>query len=413
MEQLYGKDLTSEEVFADVCGQLFGNQEFIINLSTTKPSIFRRIYNKIVELANKITGNSNEALFIRDLKNKWENAYRTQNNNLDGTNYSFMSEKGLNNALQTNKNNINVVNRLSKAKQLKQQGLDNESIRQRTLWFQDPNGKWLFEITDKDANFTKQLEPNKKYRLSEIFSHDKLFEAYPELKNMKIKTINIKPSKTGEIYGGQYDQLTKTLELNNDFLDKNKTIRNILLHEMQHRIQSIEKLEKGDVGKNLIRYYTSLGEIQSSEVETRSNMDYAEIKANAPEISKSNPVHPLLKKMHNEPNSRTAIKAMQNKEVAKLYNEIYNKGIEGEYNRAEINKKGDIQTQKSTKKGILYNNGRWGNNTNSRQKSIQIEEGLDNSSFSYDNQGRKLTKEQQEYFKDSKVRDESFSSMSS
>ena len=406
MEQLYGKDLTSEEVFADVCGQLFGNQEFIINLSTTKPSIFRRIYNKIVELANKITGNSNEALFIRDLKNKWENAYRTQNNNLDGTNYSFMSEKGLNNALQTNKNNINVVNRLSKAKQLKQQGLDNESIRQRTLWFQDPNGKWLFEITDKDANFTKQLEPNKKYRLSEIFSHDKLFEAYPELKNMKIKTINIKPSKTGEIYGGQYDQLTKTLELNNDFLDKNKTIRNILLHEMQHRIQSIEKLEKGDVGKNLIRYYTSLGEIQSSEVETRSNMDYAEIKANAPEISKSNPVHPLLKKMHNEPNSRTAIKAMQNKEVAKLYNEIYNKGIEGEYNRAEINKKGDIQTQKSTKKGILYNNGRWGNNTNSRQKSIQIEEGLDNSSFSYDNQGRKLTKEQQEYFKDSKVRDE-------
>ena len=108
---------------------------------------------------------------------------------------------------------------------------------------------------------------------------------------MKIKTINIKPSKTGEIYGGQYDQLTKTLELNNDFLNKNKTIRNILLHEMQHRIQSIEKLEKGDVGKNLIRYYTSLGEIQSSEVETRSNMDYAEIKANAPEISKSNPVH--------------------------------------------------------------------------------------------------------------------------
>ena len=383
LEQLYGKDLTSEEVFADVCGELFGNQEFINNLSVSKPNIFRQIYNKIIELANKITGNSNEALFIRDLKNKWENAYRTQNNNLDGTNYSFMSEKGLNNALQTNKNNINVANRLSKAKQLKQQGLDNESIRQRTLWFQDSNGKWLFEITDKDAKINKQLQPNKKYNLSDIFTHDKLFEAYPELKKMKIKTINIKPSKSGEKYGGQYDPLTKTLELNNNYINKKETIRNILLHEIQHRIQTIEKLEKGDVGKNLIRYYTSLGEIQSNEVETRSNMDYAEIKANAPEVSKSNPVHPLLKKIHNEPNSRTAIKAMQNKEVAKLYNEIYNKGIEGEYNRAEINKKGDIQTQKSTKKGILYNNGRWGNNTDSRQKSIQIEEELDNSSFSY------------------------------
>ena len=97
LEQLYGKDLTSEEVFADVCGELFGNQEFIMNLSTSKPSLFRRIYNKIVELANKITGNSNEALFIRDLKNKWENAYRTQNNNLDGTQYSTIGPRGAKN----------------------------------------------------------------------------------------------------------------------------------------------------------------------------------------------------------------------------------------------------------------------------------------------------------------------------
>lgn len=35
-----------------------------------------KIYNKIIELANRITGNSRESLFIRDLKNKWEDAYR-------------------------------------------------------------------------------------------------------------------------------------------------------------------------------------------------------------------------------------------------------------------------------------------------------------------------------------------------
>ena len=38
--------------------------------------MLKKIYNKIIELANKITGNSREALFIRDLKNKWETAYR-------------------------------------------------------------------------------------------------------------------------------------------------------------------------------------------------------------------------------------------------------------------------------------------------------------------------------------------------
>ena len=83
LKQVYGVDDISDEVLADVSGQLFGNQEFINNLSMDKPSIFKRIYNKIIELANKITGNSHEALFIRDLKNKWEEAYRTQNNNLD------------------------------------------------------------------------------------------------------------------------------------------------------------------------------------------------------------------------------------------------------------------------------------------------------------------------------------------
>lgn len=81
LKQTYGTNDVNSEVLADISGQLFGNQEFINNLSMEQPNIFRRIYNKIVELANKITGNSHEALFIRDLRNKWENAYRIQNNN--------------------------------------------------------------------------------------------------------------------------------------------------------------------------------------------------------------------------------------------------------------------------------------------------------------------------------------------
>ena len=76
LKQTYGTNDVNSEVLADISGQLFGNQEFIDNLSVEQPNIFRRIYNKIIELANKITGNSHEALFIRDLRNKWENAYR-------------------------------------------------------------------------------------------------------------------------------------------------------------------------------------------------------------------------------------------------------------------------------------------------------------------------------------------------
>lgn len=76
LKQSYGVDDVSSEVIADISGQLFGNQEFINNLSMQEPTLFKKIYNKIIEWANKLTGNTNEALFIRDLKNKWETAYK-------------------------------------------------------------------------------------------------------------------------------------------------------------------------------------------------------------------------------------------------------------------------------------------------------------------------------------------------
>ena len=87
LKTTYGVEDVTSEVVADISGQLLGNQEYINNLSIKKPNIFKRIYNKIIEIANKITGNSKESLFIKDLKNKWENAYRTQNNNLNENTY--------------------------------------------------------------------------------------------------------------------------------------------------------------------------------------------------------------------------------------------------------------------------------------------------------------------------------------
>ena len=79
LKRAYGTEDVTSEVVADISGQLFGNQEFINNLSTKEPGLFRKIYNKIVEVANKLTGNSKQALFMRDLKNKWETAYREAN----------------------------------------------------------------------------------------------------------------------------------------------------------------------------------------------------------------------------------------------------------------------------------------------------------------------------------------------
>lgn len=92
LKQSYNTDNVTSEVLADINAQLFGNQEFINSLSLKKPNIFKRIYNSIISLANKITGNSRESLFISDLKNKFEKAYRMSYNNTKQTTM-FATEK--------------------------------------------------------------------------------------------------------------------------------------------------------------------------------------------------------------------------------------------------------------------------------------------------------------------------------
>lgn len=93
LKKIYNTEDVSDEVLADISGQLFGNQEFINNLSTKKPSIFKKIYDKIISFANKITGNSKESLFIKDLKNKWEQAYRNSGKKTVSKNIENVKEK--------------------------------------------------------------------------------------------------------------------------------------------------------------------------------------------------------------------------------------------------------------------------------------------------------------------------------
>lgn len=80
IETRYGKNLTSEEVFADVCGQLFGNEEFIQSLETKNTveskNIIKQVYELLKHLLNKLTSEGRYRNFVQDLETKWRNAYR-------------------------------------------------------------------------------------------------------------------------------------------------------------------------------------------------------------------------------------------------------------------------------------------------------------------------------------------------
>ena len=56
LKERYKTNYVSDEVVADVCGELFGNREFIQSVVEKKPNIFKKILNNIRKLAEKIKG---------------------------------------------------------------------------------------------------------------------------------------------------------------------------------------------------------------------------------------------------------------------------------------------------------------------------------------------------------------------
>lgn len=94
LKERYKTNDVSDEVVADVCGELFGNREFIQSVVEKKPNIFKKILNNIRKLAEKIKGTgANEYVnFVENLKEMWEEAYYSNKSNLKKTEYHTNSD---------------------------------------------------------------------------------------------------------------------------------------------------------------------------------------------------------------------------------------------------------------------------------------------------------------------------------
>ena len=287
------KSLVDDEEVADTLAQKLGDQDFVNSLSTEKPTVFKRIYDWVVDKLNKITGNKIEKVYWEDIKNKFENAYRQPyQGESNQTRHSFVGQKGLNNAIQQEPATYMSVERgLNKAKQMQKAGMDNENIRQNTGWFQDRNGDWKFEITDKNMKLRSNvnIKKNKAYKLNDIVEHDTLFTMYPEFKDIDIKFEDLKN------INGFYDRKKKTITLNNQIANSNAKIEKTIIHELQHSIQKEEGFENGTSSRpSKKRYYENLGEIEATDVAQRfikEKYENIDVSNTAPESSKANPKH--------------------------------------------------------------------------------------------------------------------------
>ncbi len=286
--------IVDEEATMSILQRELGNQEYVNRLVNQNQSIAKKIYNWVVDKLNKFTGGKNEKLFWADIRNKFETAYNQEFSKNDTiAKYSIAGEKSLENIKNDGYLYTRGMDAYNTAINMSKQNMDNEQIRQKTGWFQDKNGDWKYEFSDKDMELKNtKLQPNKTYKLENILKHDTLFALYPEIKNYKVEVVdNIKAN-------GVFDRRNNIITINSKLIKNTKSFEGTLIHEIQHGIQNIENFEKGASTKGgKLKYYNSLGEIEATETKERflaekyQNKDMTKI---APESSKENPRHKNL-----------------------------------------------------------------------------------------------------------------------
>lgn len=180
---------------------------------------------------------------------------------------------------------------LQLAEQMEQEGASREEIWQETGWTRTMDGQsWRFEIDNSeaeyrgggDAQFRKDHADYAEYQdllqkmfegtisesemqrmeqlddiwsgeyarlrervesgnatLADVLQHDSLYEAYPELRDVKVRLESDTGSKNGS-----YDPSTNTITISEDKPGDSAKV-GTMLHEIQHAIQQIEGWESG------------------------------------------------------------------------------------------------------------------------------------------------------------------------
>ena len=227
---------------------------------------------------------------------------------------------------------------LEKAMELEKDGTDSEKIRKETGWFKGYDGKWRFEIDNSELKFKTDIEKNRaaaielakmkvksaeleekivnntatkaeeneyynldekmiEYRkgvkLSDVINHPKLFEAYPQLKNVDVYY------EISSVNRGVYSSNGNVIMLNPmHTIDEQKEA---IIHEIQHAIQGIENFANGsnlEYWKNLgysdeeamAMYYNTAGEREARDASARRDYNEEQRKNIRPDIDRKDVV---------------------------------------------------------------------------------------------------------------------------
>lgn len=341
LKERYKTNDVSDEVVADVCGELFGNREFIQSVVEKKPNIFKKILNNIRKLAEKIKGTSADEYvsFVENLKEMWEDAYYSNRSDLSKTMY-HLSENALNEVNDALNNPNTDINSMVKLRDFTPEQLVSVGVSDLPMLVRKGHLRENI-LTSSEAE-------NKGYSTKGKHYHGLGIETYMNAIDSLDNPIAVyQYTDKGNYSKDNFIVLTEVKDSDNN---------NIIVPIEIHKRGQYNKVEidinriKTTYGKNNSNYFDDM--VKNGSLVEISNK----------------------------------------KRSAKLPIQSGNFNTSTANNIPQSGNNVNSNTSSATKYSIPINK----NNT---QK-------LDNSSFSFDNKGRKLSKEQQEYFKDSKARDE-------
>ena len=195
--------------------------------------------------------------------------------NSDDIRFSIIGERGAANLDHAEEVTTRIDN-LQVARDMEKNGKDAKTIRLATGWERGADKKWRYEIPDakvkdtlelSDKHVVKRFEEDMLWnegKLEDTISVSELFDAYPQLKKVRLSTDNLTKDMPSN---GSYSPNANTITIH---ASKLKYLNSILNHEIQHVIQDIEGFERG--GDLDEKYIKRAGEVEARNVQSRMGL---------------------------------------------------------------------------------------------------------------------------------------------
>lgn len=192
-----------------------------------------------------------------------------------GARFSIIGEEGAGRGREAEAR----MNDLRIAREMETAGKDAKTIKRATGWERGGDGKWRMEIPDLKIKREETLPDGTTYAKSEfsLKFHDgalgeyvdapELFEAYPELRNIRLAVRPAEMSDTGLSYG-YFDKSRNMIVVYSDVSHAEE----LLVHEVQHAIQALEGFSGGGDGRTGAEYRKLAGEVEAYNAAKRRKM---------------------------------------------------------------------------------------------------------------------------------------------